>query len=101
MEKGHRFVHRPFTEVMLRVAYRLVESDYKRRKDLYLPYPPAGVQRLSEDLQTTFPELRPFLQYYARNLAHGYKLRDLRDNPPDYSLRSIAKLKPRQRRRER
>lgn len=92
-----RITHRTFTEVMLRVAYKLVQVDLRQNPDKYREYPPAAIVGLCERLQGQFPEMKPFLHYYARNVAHGYKMSVLRDNPPDYTLRSIAKLKPRQR----
>lgn len=89
------FVHRSFTEVMLRVCARIIELDYRKNPHLYEVYPPQAVDTLSDAMRFQFPELYPFLQYYARNMGYGYKLHELRDNPPEYTLRSIAKLKPR------
>lgn len=91
----------PFTEVVLRVSYRLVELDYRHHPKDYYPHPPSAVLELCQRLRGIFPELFPFLQYYARNMAYGYSLATLRDNPPEYTIRSIAKLKPRSSARKR
>lgn len=90
-----RLVHRPFTVVMLRVTYQLVRYDRSLHPDKYQGHVPTRLIELADELRGQFPELWPWLHYYARNMAHGYTMSYLRDTPTEYQMRSVAKLKPR------
>lgn len=94
-----RLAHRPFTEVMLRVTYQCIRYDMLIRPHLWQGHKPTAILEYSERICKDFVELKPFLLYYAKNIEHGYTMNMLRDNPPEYTLRSISKLKPRTKRR--
>lgn len=80
--------------VRRRVAYRIIERDYKQRPDLYATYPPSAVLSLADTFRREYVFLYPELAWYARNMAAGFKLKELRDSGWEYTNRAITKRKP-------
>lgn len=81
--------------VRRRVAYRIVERFYWYDPSLFKVYPPSGVLELAEHFRRVYPDLYPELAWYARNMAAGFKLKDLRDSGWEYTSRALIKRKPR------
>lgn len=64
----------PFSTTMARVAFRLIEIDYRKRPDAY-HYPPEGIRQLSIKCRHDgWYELQPWLLSAAKSVAVGYKL---------------------------
>lgn len=81
--------------VRRRVAYRIVERFYRYNPSMFQPYPPSGVLEIAEHFRRHFPPLYPELAWYARNMAAGFTLKELRDSGWEYANRALTKRKPR------
>lgn len=61
-----------FNELTARVAYRLVQLDYRRNPDRYQLYPPTGMLLLGDDLRAGgFGYIRWALVSMAKYVAEG------------------------------
>lgn len=81
------------TMVLIRVACRQAELDYRRQPHLYATYPPGAVIDLAERQRKELPGINTFstLIYVAKALMVGYKLRDIPNHYPERIWRSIHK----------
>lgn len=80
----------PPTRVLQRVAYRLIERDYRANPSLY-SYPPARMHELSLQLRTFWPSPAYFIEAAARVVASGLTLRQWRDYRYPPGTRAIYK----------
>ena len=82
--------------VRRRVAYRIVARYHRLQPDLFENYPPSGVLAVAEAFRVFYPYLYPELAWYARNLAAGFSMKELRDSGWEYKNRALTKRKPRE-----
>jgi hypothetical protein len=69
----------PFSQVMARVAVRLVQLDARKHPDAYR-YPPEGVRQLSRVAAANcWCPLHPWLLSLAKELACGWSMAGWRD----------------------
>jgi len=80
--------------VRRRVAYRIIKSIYHNFPHEFATYPPSTVLELAEHFRTVYPFLYPELAWYARNMAAGFTLKELRDSGWQYANRALTKRKP-------
>lgn len=93
MPERNRLPLKPST-VMRRVAYQMVLLDHKHNPDMYQSFPPSRVLELAESARRNFTPIYPVLAWYARNMAHGFKLKELRDCGWEYTNRALTKRRP-------
>ena len=87
--------HDTFTFVRLRVAYRMIERDYRTNPQNYSGTHLSGLWALIEaNRRDGIGILTPELQFYFRNVLAGYKLKELRDRGPCVAVRCISKRRP-------
>lgn len=72
--------HAPMTEVCARVAYRLIEMDFRRFPHEYRTSPPLAIHNYAFTLSRNgFPNLDLWLVAYAFHIANGIRASVVRD----------------------
>lgn len=91
----------PFTEVLVRVGFRVVERDWRKGKREYAGRAFAAVYDLGEEMRAAgFVNVYWTLNQCARWLACGYTLRAWRDElRPDQHMRAMHKQRGAMKRR--
>lgn len=82
------------SRVRRRVAYRIVEIIYRSVPHEFKNHPPSAVLEIAEHFRKVFPHLYPELAWYARNMAAGYTLKELRDCEIEFKNRAMTKRRP-------
>lgn len=92
-----RIEEAPFTEVLTRVAFRVVQLEARKPSAGWRAHPPTFVYALAEQLRAEgFVNLYWTLNQAARWLAHGYTMRSWRDElRPDQQMRAFHKQRGR------
>jgi len=81
-------------QVRRRVVYRVIERFYFNFPHYFSTYPPSAVLELAESFHKVYPHLYPELAWYARNMAAGFTLKELRDSGWKYTNRALTKRRP-------
>lgn len=87
----------PFSEVLTRVSFRVIELHWRRTRRSDWSYPAARVYDLAQELrEQRLVNVYWTLSQCARWLASGYTLRAWRDElRPDQQMRAAHKQRPR------